>query len=282
MPQTSYTQAPVQGKAGLVTEEHIAAVSSIPAIVDRTAGIAPGLLVLRTASGDRAGSTQPVVAAVADNDAIMTDKATAASEQVFDTEADGVVALTRISPPRKITVTRDNHADHDAVTAVLAGLDENGLPISENLTFANGGNEVVTSVNRYSYFTSLTIPAQAGTGGLTRIGIDASLSLDGYDVLGVSMLSHKALLDPSSSDNEVYEDEDVMPVLRKGRIYVDVETSWRAGDCPLVRMIAAGAEVYGAFRAEGTDSGDAFPWRGARFLDSGSSAGVGLLEVNIR
>lgn len=282
MPQTSYTEAPTAGKAGLITDIHICAADVIPVIVDRTGGIAPGLLVLRTDNGDFAASTQPDTAAVADDDAIMTALATAASIQTLDTEANGVIALTKISPPRKITVTRDNHADHDAVTLVLVGLDENGLPVSENLAGANGGNETLTSTKYYSYFVSLTIPAQAGTGGTTKIGIAADLSLEGFDVLGVSVFSHKGLaLAPSSSDNEVYEDEATMPVLRRGRIWVPVETAWRAGDVPLVRLIAAGAEVYGKFRAESTDSGDAFPWRRGRFMNSGSAAGLAKLEVNI-
>lgn len=282
MVQTSYTATPTAGKAGLVTDVHIFNELIDTGRVDRTGGIAPGLVCLRTAGGDRSVSTQPLIAIAADDDAILTALATAASEQVIDTEANGVVALTRISPPRKITITRSSHADQDAVTAVLVGLDENGLPVTESFSFADGGGDSFTSSNRYSYFQSLTIPAQAGTGGTTKIGIAADATLDGMDVMGVSCLTQKALIAPSSSNNEVYEDDDVIPLLRRGRIWVPCETAWKAGECPLVRLIAAGAEVYGKVRAESTDSGDAWPWRNARFVDTGTAAGLAKLEVNLK
>lgn len=123
----------------------------------------------------------------ADDDAILTALATSASTQTIDTEANGVIALAEINPPRKITITRSAHVDHDAVTAVLAGIDEHGNVVSENIAFANGGAEVLTSTKIYSYFTSLTIPAQAGTGGTTKIGIAAAVTAtDGTTHLDVT------------------------------------------------------------------------------------------------
>lgn len=282
MVQTSYAAAPAKGYPGQIVDRDPDPAGIISCIVDRAGGtVAPGLFVLRTDAGDYCASPVPDTAVVADDDAIMTALATSASIQTLDTEANGVIALTKISPPRKITVTRDNHVDHDAVTLVLTGLDQDGVPVSENLAGTNGGNETLTSVNYYSYFVSLVIPAQAGTGGTTKIGLSASASLDGFDVLGVSVRSQKALATPSSSDNEAYEDEDTMPVLRRGRIWMTCETAFRAGDVPLVRLIVTGSEVYGKIRAESTDSGDAFPVRSARILNSGSAGELALVAVNL-
>ena len=122
----------------------------------------------------------------ADADSIMVALATSASPQTLDTEFDGVIGLGTISPPRKITVTRSSHANQDAVTAVLTGLDEFGEVQTENLAFADTGGEVVTSTKRYSKVTSLAIPAQGGTGGTTAIGtaacVDATDGTTHFDV----------------------------------------------------------------------------------------------------
>jgi hypothetical protein len=279
--QTSFTADPAKAYPGLLADEAFNEIVST--VVDHgTPGssIEPGLLVMRTSGGDRAVSTPAAVAA--DDDAILVALATSASQQVLDTEADGVIALGRISPPRKITITRSSHANQDAVTAVLAGLDENGLPVTENIAFADVGGEVLTSTLFYSYFTSLTIPAQGGTGGTTAIGVAgvSGVSLEGGDVMGVSVRTQKGLITPSSSNNENYEDSDQMPVLRKGRIFVTVENAFRAGDVVLVRLVAAGAEALGGFRVQTTDSGDAAPCKRARLISSGSAGELGVLEVD--
>lgn len=112
----------------------------------------------------------------ADVDAIVTSVATSASIQTLSgATLTGALGGDDLTPPRKITVTRSSHADHDAVTAVLTGVDEFGATQSENLAFANGGNETITSTKRYLSVTSLVIPAQAGTGGTTQVGIAAAV-----------------------------------------------------------------------------------------------------------
>lgn len=277
--QTSFTAAPSIATPGMLAD--CSWNEMINTVVDRSGStVPPGVVVLRTSGGDFSASPVPSTAIVADDDAILTALATAASTQTLDTEADGVVALGRISPPRKITVTRSSHANQDAVSAVLTYIDKDGIVRTQTLAFADVGGDTFTSTYEASYFVSLVIPAQAGTGGTTKIGLDTNVSLDGGDVLGVSVHTHKALISPSSSDNENYEDEDVMPVLTRGRIYVKCETSFRAGDVPYVRLIAAGAEVYGAIRAHDSDAGDAFPWTKARIITSGSANGFALLEIN--
>lgn len=279
--QTSFSAVPSKARPGMLADEaYNEIVSTVVDHVSAGSTIEPGLLVLRTSGGDSAVSTPAAVAA--DDDAIMTALATSAGVQTLDTELNGVIGTGRISPPRKITITRDNHADHNAVTAVLTGLDENGLPVSENLAFADGGNEVVTSSLYYSYVISLVIPAQAGVGGTTKIGIAgvSGVSLEGGDVVGVSIHRHKALATPSSSNNENYEDGSQMPALKRGRIFVTIENAFRAGDAVLVRLVAAGAEKLGAFRVQTTDGGDAAPCKRARLRSSGGAGEIGILDVD--
>lgn len=280
MPQTSVTSAPARAVAGQLADS--GPVDIISTRVDATAGIAPGLFVFRTTGGDAAAGFPTSIAQ--DVDAIKTTFGSTAGIQSFTTaDFNGAIGDDRIFPPAKIELVLNSHTDWDATSATLTGYDENGLPVSETLSIPNGGNATVTSSNYYSFVTALTIPAQTGTNGSATLGVSATRTLDGRDCLGISVIDASKTLETSlsSSNNEVYEDDSVMPVMRKGRICVDVETAWKAGDCPLVRLVAAGAEKLGAVRAGSTDSGDAIAFRRARFINSGTSAGVGVLEINL-
>lgn len=280
MPQTTVTSAPARAVAGQLADG--GPTDIISARVDAAAGIAPGLAVFRTSSGDATAGFPTSIAQ--DVDAIKTTFGSTAGIQSFTTaDFNGAIGAGRIFPPAKIELVLSSHADWDATSATLTGLDENGLPVSETLTIPNGGNATVTSSNHYSFVKTLTIPAQSGVGGSATLGVSATRTLGGGDVLGVSVIDASKTLESSlsSSNNEVYEDDTVMPVLRKGRICVVCETAFTAGSCPLVRLVAAGAEQLGGFRTGTTDSGDAIEWRAARFLNSGSAAAVGVLEVNL-
>jgi hypothetical protein len=279
--QTSVTDAPSRANPGqLVGEKH----EIIDARVDAAAGIAPGLVVLRTENGDRAAGFPASIAQ--DVDAIKTNIGSTAGVQNFTTaDFNGAIGAGRIWPPAKIELVLSNHGDWDATNATLTGLDENGLPVSETLAIPNGGNATVQSQNYYSRVLTLSIPAQTGVGGTATLGVAGSSgrTLGGGDVLGVSVLDAMKSLEVTQSleNNEVYENDTVMPVLRKGPIEVTVENDFRAGDCPLVRLVAAGAEVLGAVRVHDTDGGDCVPWRAARFLNGGTGGTTGILDVNL-
>jgi hypothetical protein len=280
MPQTTVTSAPARAVAGQLADS--GPTDIISARVDAAAGIAPGLAVFRTTSGDATAGFPTSIAQ--DVDAIKTTFGSTAGIQSFTiADFNGAIGDDRIFPPAKIELVLSSHADWDATSATLTGLDENGLPVSETLAIPNGGNATVTSSNHYSFVKTLTVPAQSGVGGSATLGVSATRTLGGGDVLGVSVIDASKTLESSlsSSNNEVYEDDTVMPVLRKGRICVVCETAFTAGSCPLVRLVAAGAEQLGGFRTGTTDSGDAIEWRAARFMNSGSAAGIGVLEVNL-
>lgn len=279
MPQTTYTEAPERAYPGDLADDGAHDIETV--IVDEADGIAPGLVVLRTPNGDRAAGFPASIAA--DADAIKTNIGSTAGSQALDADDfNGVIGSGRIFPPSTIALALSLHADWNATTATLEGLDENGLPVSESLSIPDGGNATVTSENYYSRVTGLTIPAQAGTGGTAQLGTTADRTLDGGDVLGVSVRTHKALAAQSLNSNEVYEDEDPMPVLRQGRINVTVENAFRAGDRVLVRLVAGVGETLGAVRVHDTDGGDCVPWGHARLLNSGGAGELGRLDVRAR
>lgn len=166
-PTQTIRLTPVSTSAGLVYALTIAGVAIEVTVQsgDAVADICDDLVAAIAASS-----------LAADDDAILTALATSASEQVLDSEANGVIARGTIFPPAKITVTRSSHADQDAVAAVLSYVDEYGRTQSETLAFANGGGDTFTSTYRATRFLSLTIPPQAGGGGSTRIGIAARVT----------------------------------------------------------------------------------------------------------
>jgi len=99
--------------------------------------------------------------------------------------------------------------------------------------------------------------------------------------LGISVHSHKALINPGNNDNEKYEDEEVMPVLRHGRVWVRVENAFVAGAAAFVRFASgAGGTQLGAIRTD-ADTATAVAVAGLRLLTSGGAAEFGLLEVTL-
>lgn len=119
--------------------------------------------------------------ALADVDAILASGgASAIAEQTVSGAAlNGATGYRDMSVARKITLVLSNHADWDATTATLTGLDVDGAVQSESLTIPNGGNSTVTSTKRYKRVTSLVIPAQSGTGGTFTVGVAAPVTADG-------------------------------------------------------------------------------------------------------
>jgi len=275
--QTTYSQDPTAAYPGMPADTGFK--DDISCVVEETNGIEPGLVVMRGTGGDKTARLPPAVAA--DADSLKTNIGTTAGVQTFTgADFEGAIGTGLISPPAKIDFILDSHTDWDATTATLIYEDENGVQQTESLSIPDGGNTTLTSTGYASRVVSLSIPAQTSTGGTATLGTSASVSLDGGDVLGVSVRTHKARQDFSSSDAENYEDEAAMPVRRKGRIYVEVENAFAAGDYPLVRVVAAGAEKLGAIRVGDTDGGDCVVWTKARLLTSGSAGALGLLEIN--
>lgn len=277
--QTSYSQNPAAFYEGMPVDS--GPKDDASTIVEETNGIDPGLLVFRGTDRARQATLPPATAA--DADAIVATFATSASQQVLDDagELDGVIGLGRISPPSKLDFIFSNHADWDATTITLVGRDQDGVEITESVSVPNGGNATVTTTNYFSFVESITVPAQSGTSGSMTVGTKgpADRTLDGADVIGVSLLTQKARSTFVAADNETYEDEERMPVRKEGRIAVACETAFEAGQRPLVRLAATGAERLGAFRATDDDGGDCVRWNRARFITSGTAGAIGVLEV---
>ncbi len=113
---------------------------------------------------------------VADVDYFVTTTSTAASIVVHSP------AVADLDPPRPLTFVASNHADFNAVAMVIVGTiraptGTGTIAATETLTLTDGGNTTDTSLTCWVNVTSITIPAQASTGGSYTIGFGAGFGL---------------------------------------------------------------------------------------------------------
>lgn len=134
-----------------------------------------------------------------DADAIIATIGSTAGVQTLSGAAlNGVVGGAEISPPRNLTFTINGHADWDASTGIVTGLDANGRVQTENVAIPNGlgaGAQVVTLSKIWSQITSFYIPAQSGTGGTATLGTGKVFALDADDA---------SLVTITAADNTTY------------------------------------------------------------------------------
>lgn len=266
--QSTYPTTRSLGFAGALADNGPHDTKSVIAAV----AIACGLLVIPGAT--RAKGYLPTTPDVADVDAIIATGASAATAQTLSGAGlDGVIGAAEMTPPRNVVLVLSSHANWDATTAVVAGLDEDGNVIQESLLIPDAGNVTVTGVKTFAKITSLYIPAQAGTAGTFTLGTGSLLgALNGRSVHGVAV--YEATREP-----EAFPIGYPVPCARKGRVFVTSETSYSDGDPVYVRFIATGSEVAGEFR-NAADSNDCALLKGARFWRTGS-AGVAVIDLNL-
>lgn len=280
MVQTSVSQVPAKGLEGQIVEaDNEPVINSVA--VDEATGIKPGRVVVRSAGGDSAAKL-PVAIPAADDNAIVLAHATVAADTTLSGAGlDGVIGAGRISPPAKLELVCTAHADFNDTIFVVIYEDQDGVRRRENLNVPDGGGVTIRTEGYASKVISLFQPAQGGIGGSFQLGTTTETALGKRDVLGLSVHTHKTLATPSSSDNEVYEDEDVMPVLRKRRAWVKVENAFSAGDVVFVRGTAGVGEEQGKVRVGDDDAGDCSLATWARLMTSGGAGDLGQLEVDL-
>lgn len=282
MPQTTVSSSPAVAKEGLLYDAQGAPDGIVTGIVDESAGIKPGRLVVRTATGDWSAGL-PDAAITADPDAIIAAHATVAAATLLDgTDLDGATGEDRIYPPAKLTLTLSSHADFDLSSWPVIYEDEDGKVQTYNFPVPDAGNVTLTTPGYASRVISLLQPTQAGTGGSFQLGTSAARAIGSRDApLGVSLHSHKALaLAPSSSNNETYEDGAEIPLARRRRVWVKFEDAFDPTDSLYVRVASGTGEEIGAFRTD-ADSNTAVLWTGARILTSGAAAAFGVIEIDV-
>ena len=88
------------------------------------------------------------------------------------------------------------------------------------------------------------------------------------------------LTSTGSDGSDGYILGEAMSVLRKGRIYVQVEDAVTAGNDVYVRYVAGTGETLGAFRSD-ADTSDAAVLPGAKYRTSAAASGITIIEINL-
>jgi hypothetical protein len=188
--QSYFAQSPAPtrikvGRRALAPTQVVELTPSSPSASEVSTVKIDGLTATFTADGtptvaEACTGIAAAINALADVDAIVATGASSASEQELSgSQLDGVTGYASMSIPRKITFTFSSHANWDATTATLAGIDGNGLAQSESIAIPDGGNTTVTSTKKYLQVTSITIPAQSGTSGTFTVGVAKPVTADG-------------------------------------------------------------------------------------------------------
>jgi hypothetical protein len=270
MAQASYTQQPVLGRRGAVSDNS----PGDDITVALAAATIPGRLLIRS---DQTVTPIPVaeipVASAADVDAILVTGGSTGGVQTLDAaDFDGEIGPDYLGVPAFITLVLSSHADWNATTAVLTGITKEGVVASENLSIPDAGNATVTSTTSFWRVTGLSIPAQGGTGGTFTVGIAATgRALTGAQVLGVAKRDALVI-----DDDELAADR-VAGARRQGRIFVETDETVGVGRPAFVRVITDGVKLVGMFRDD-ADSGAAVALTGARFTRVISAS---VAEVNL-
>lgn len=145
-------------------------------------------------SGDAVGDVcdELVRLVNADPDAIIASGVATAltSQELGAADFDGVVGAGEISPPRNLTLTLNAHADWDATSIVVTGLDANGRVQTESFLVPNGGDTALVGTKVFSRVTGVAIPAQTGPGGTLLMGVGSLFTNERLAISAVDGATH--------------------------------------------------------------------------------------------
>jgi hypothetical protein len=143
-------------------------------------------------TADASPSEAEIIAAfvalmAADVDAIITTGVSAAAPQTYapnglDGDLDGVIGDDAFAPARNLTFTLSAHADWNATTIVVTGLDQNGRTITESFIVPDGGGVTLTGTRVFSQVLSVSVPAQGAGGGTFTMGVGVLFANEDLDV----------------------------------------------------------------------------------------------------
>lgn len=204
---------------------------------------------------------------IADVDALDATIPSAAAVTWYG-EADftGVLAKVYTFPAKQVTLICDGSGDWDATTGKVFGEDEDGNPISDNISIATGGTG--TTARFFSRVTGLMIPTQTGAGGNATLGYAADA---GGALQWGTLYKHDGVARYDASIEQAstplgYPANYVVDCIEEGEIDMIAEQDPIPGAQVFVRLVAGALETRGHVRMD-DDGGDAVPVAGAYFMD---------------
>jgi len=228
-------------------------------------------------AGTACDQVKPVAALpAADTDSIATALASAATAQTFElTDLDGVIGDGPIPLAQRLAFVWNNHADWIAGWLKVVGEGPGGVHQVELVPVPVGGNTTTYSASVFKRVDRMYLDAMGGVNGTLDVGTDPTeCILDPEQYPGVVL--YEVGREPYAAATEVAQYTPVS-ILKRGRVWMQVEAAVTKGDPVFVRMLAAGADLRGQVR--GTPAANFFIYHNARFVTTQSAAdGLALVE----
>ena len=120
---------------------------------------------------------------------------------------------------------------------------------------------------------------QSGDRRLVHLPQGATDVTDAKLAMGVALHTH-AVENALTGVNLGYEPQSAVSILRRGRVYVQVEDAVVEGGAVYVRHVAGAGEQLGAFRSD-ADTSDAGILPGASYRSSADAGGLAIVELNL-
>lgn len=221
---------------------------------------------------------------VADDDSITATplaSAAVATEYTF-ASFDGVIGANPMGVCQRYTIELNAHANWIDSVGQAMFEEPSGAEVTEDFLIPAGGNIIITTQQVGRKFLGVAFPAQGGAAGTMTIGTTPTaygLNPDFFRGVGV----YDRMATPSDTVTVTVDDESLVSVLPKGRVWVISETAVTAAQVALggadayVRMVAAGGDVRGQFRS--TPAANFAKLPGAKLLTACDADGVTVLEL---
>ena len=271
--QNAYAFAPAAGLPGQVARHKP---GQYFATLIAAMAMTPGLVAFNgRAVGGAAGEAGHMTAPAASATGILASggASSASSQTISGTSLNGTYGNgAELLPPRNVTLVLSSSTDWDATTATITGTDENGAVVTDSLSIPNNGNATVVGTVAFRTVTSVTIPAQTGTGGTFTVGIGSVFGAVDHLVEGI-------VARDVTRSAVAFAAGELVPVMRNADLFVTSESAVKDGDPVFVRVRAPSGETIGAVRATPV-AGETVRIKNARFTST-NSAGLSRVDLNL-
>jgi len=185
-------------------------------------------------------------------------------------------------PPNKLTVsTITITLDADFVASnVLAGyINGTAISITYASSHANTMNLLKAAVEAITGIKNATV-----SGRVLTVNAFAGYNIR-YSTFAITGGSSQATVTLANATSQTgglvqYDEGEMIPGLRRGRVYVEVEQAVDSDDTVYVRFEANSNGEPGGFRKD-ADTNTAIAWTGAKYVTSASAGGIAEIELNL-
>lgn len=275
--QTAYTDKAPAARAGLLADNGILSdiekghANGVPRVGNLT------LLSGPTNGALEAAEVAPLAALTSSATAILASTASSASVATITSGSTPALQDARINPARRITAIFSSQANWDLTTIYISGEDVMGNPIREALVLPDTGGVTLTTKQFFSRVTEVYLPAQSGTAGTFTMGYTADEGIYHPETVGV--LIRDTAREPLDA-NDALADNDNADVVKRGKIWVKVESAVTAKGIPAyLRTATSGNNVMGQWSGAAAAGFTLQPW--AFFQCLSDSDGFAVLHKKV-